>query len=106
VEGINTAAIVLAIIAVALVIDRALLAAERRGWIYWRRKKASPGTAAAAFMEIHSMVDPGRSHAADAIRAEEPEEDDEGDDVDSRGESRDPSGDVTHRGAAERRTSR
>ena len=67
------------------VLDRLLLAAERRGWVYWRKRKSSPGTTAAAMMEIHSMIEPGRAHVAEAIRAEETEQDDEGDDVDSRG---------------------
>lgn len=76
--------IVLAVAAVLFVADRLLLAAERRGWIYWRRRKASPGTGASAMLELHSIVEPGRAHVADVVRAEETETDDEGDDVDSR----------------------
>ena len=35
-------------------------------------------------MELHSMVEPGRAYTADALRAEETEEDEQGDDIDSR----------------------
>lgn len=68
------------------VLDQLLLAAERRGWIYWRKKSASPGTTASAMLEVQSMFEPGRAHVVEASRAEATEEDDEGDDIDSRGE--------------------
>jgi len=80
----KTALIVIVVVLGLVIADRLLLAAEARGWIYWRRKSASPGTTAAAMMELHSMVEPGRAHVAEAIRAEETEKDDEGDDIDSR----------------------
>jgi hypothetical protein len=76
--------IALAVAGALFAADRLLLAAERRGWIYWRRKRASPCSAASAMLEIQSIVEPGRAHVADAVRAEETERDDEGDDVDSR----------------------
>lgn len=80
------AVIIILALAVALfVLDRLLLAAERRGWIYWRKSKASPGTVSTAMMELHSMVEPGRAHVVEAMRAEDEDEDDLGDDVESRG---------------------
>ena len=71
-------AIALAAVACLLVIDRLLLAAEARGWIYWRHRKSSPGTAAGALLELHAMLQPDRRHAAEIVREESHEEDDEG----------------------------
>jgi hypothetical protein len=64
--------------AVLYVLDRLLLAAEARGWIYWRRRKASPGTRAGAVMELHALLEPDRKHTAEALREVRHEEDDEG----------------------------
>lgn len=65
-------AVALAFAALALwLADRLLLAAEARGWIYYRRRKASPGTRASAFLEMQSMLEPGRTHEVEAIRGEE-----------------------------------
>jgi len=36
------------------------------GWIYWRKRKASPGTRAAAFLEVQSLLEPGRNHVIEA----------------------------------------
>ncbi|MBK6762260.1 MAG: hypothetical protein IPG68_02800 [Micrococcales bacterium] len=50
--------VVLAI--VALVLDRLLLAAERRGWIYYRKLKPTSGSAsAAAFGPMAEIFQPG-----------------------------------------------
>jgi len=50
---------VLAIVA-ALVLDRLLLAAERRGWIYYRKLKPTSGSAsAAAFGPMAEVFQPG-----------------------------------------------
>lgn len=68
----------IAVAACLVVIDRLLLAAEARGWIYWRRRKASPGSAAGALLELHAMLEPDRRHAAEIVREEAHEEDDEG----------------------------
>jgi len=64
--------------AVLYVLDRLLLAAEARGWIYWRRRKASPGTRAGALMELHALLEPDRKHTAEVLREVSHEEDDEG----------------------------
>ena len=71
-------AIALAAVVCALVIDRLLLAAEAKGWIYWRHRKSSPGTAAGALLELQAMLQPDRRHAAEIVRAESHEEDGEG----------------------------
>jgi hypothetical protein len=73
-----TIVLVVAMLALWLA-DRLLLAAEARGWIYYRRRKASPGTRASAFLEMQSMFEPGRTHEVEAIRREESERDDSGD---------------------------
>ncbi|HEX8154661.1 MAG TPA: hypothetical protein VF698_16125 [Thermoanaerobaculia bacterium] len=63
-----------AIIAALVAIDRLALAAEERGWIYWRRRKASPGTRSAAMLEMQSLLEPGKRHVIEA-KAETREED-------------------------------
>ncbi|MCL4232899.1 MAG: hypothetical protein KJ042_00090 [Deltaproteobacteria bacterium] len=75
----RTAWIVIAVLGAAFVLDRLLLAAEARGWIYWRKKKASPGTAALAMLELESIVSPAKRHVIEQKRQEHAEEDDEGD---------------------------
>jgi len=70
--------VALAVAVGLLLIDRLLLAAEARGWIYWRRSRPSPGTRAGALLELHAMLEPDRRHTAEIVRAETQEEDDEG----------------------------
>ena len=72
-------AIAIAVAVALLVLDRLLLAAEARGWIYWRRRRASPGTRASALLELHALLEPDRHYVAEAMREESREEDDEGD---------------------------
>ncbi|HVR43355.1 MAG TPA: hypothetical protein VMS56_07905 [Thermoanaerobaculia bacterium] len=64
------------VLAGLFVLDRLALGAERRGWIYYRRRKASPGTAAGAFLEAQSLVEPAKKHVAEARRNEEVDEED------------------------------
>ena len=76
-------AMVIALAAAALfVLDRLALAAEARGWIYWRRRRANPGTRAGAMLEMQSLLEPSKRHVIQVQRAETEEEDDAGDDVD------------------------
>ena len=58
------------LVAAAFILHRVASHAEDRGWIYYRKKKASPGTASRAFLELQAMVDPASRHA---IAAEEPD---------------------------------
>lgn len=51
-----------------LALDRFLLWAEERGWIYWRRRRASPGTASQAFQEVQKLLEPGRRHVLEQQR--------------------------------------
>ncbi|KAA0254409.1 hypothetical protein FBQ97_06315 [Acidobacteria bacterium ACD] len=59
-------------------LDRLLLAAEARGWIYWRRRKASPGTLGSAVASAHALLEPDRRHLVEERRAVRVEEDEEG----------------------------
>ena len=59
-------------------LDRFLLWAEARGWIYYRKKKASPGTLGSAFLEIQGMLQEGAKHTVEERRAEAPEVDEHG----------------------------
>jgi hypothetical protein len=60
-------------------LHRAALWAEKRGWIYYMHRKASPGTAGRAFMEVQSLVEPGIRHVVESRDEALAEEDDSGD---------------------------
>jgi len=62
-----------------LVVDRFLLWMESRGWIYYRRKKASPGSLSTAFLEVHSILEPSKKVTVKEIRRIKHEETHTGD---------------------------
>lgn len=66
------------ILVALFLLDRLLLAAEARGWIYWRRRKASPGTLGNAIASAHALLEPDRRHLVEERRAVRREEEDEG----------------------------
>jgi hypothetical protein len=66
------------VLAVLFCTDRILLWMERCGWIHWRKTKASPGSAAGAFLEIHANLEPGKRHVIEQRFGERTEEDDQG----------------------------
>jgi hypothetical protein len=66
------------VVAALFILDRLLLKAEERGWIYYRKKRASPGTRASAALELQSLLEPDRKHVAESVRHEKEEEDDSG----------------------------
>jgi hypothetical protein len=68
----------LAVVIVLVVLDRFLLWCESRGWIYWRRRRASPGTAAAALLELQAMMEPGKEQVLKETRRVHEERDDAG----------------------------
>jgi hypothetical protein len=74
---------------VLVLLDRLLLWLEARGWIYYRKKKASPGSLGSAMLEIQSMLQPSGEHVVEERRAVKSEEDEAG-------ESPEPP-DLTHR---------
>ncbi|MGW3956785.1 DUF6191 domain-containing protein [Streptomyces sp. NPDC004752] len=58
--------VLVAFTAVALA-DQILLWMERRGWIYWRRRKAGIGAASTAGMmgELHDVFSPTHRHVSE-----------------------------------------
>lgn len=78
--GVLKAASAVIALALALVLlDRFLLWCESRGWIYWRRRKPSPGTAGSAFLELQAMLEPGKAHVVEEMKQVREEHDAEGD---------------------------
>ena len=68
-------AIAIALVIAALATDRLLLAAESRGWIYYRKRRASPGTSAAAALHMQALLEPDRQHGASVIESPIPDRD-------------------------------
>lgn len=56
-----------------VVFDRLALAAERRGWIYYRARKANPASLGSAMLEVQSLLEPGVREVVEA-RSEAPAE--------------------------------
>ena len=52
-------------------IDRIALWAESRGWIYWRRRKPSPGAASGMFGELVEMFEPSHRHVIEERQRQE-----------------------------------
>jgi hypothetical protein len=55
----NAVLLVVAVGVALFALDRLGLWMERRGWIYYRHRKASPRTLGSAFLELQSMLEPG-----------------------------------------------
>jgi hypothetical protein len=53
--------------------------AERRGWIYYIHRKASPGSVGSAFMEVQSLLEPGTRHVVESRLNDVADEDESGD---------------------------
>jgi hypothetical protein len=68
-------------------LDRFLLWLESRGFIYYRKSHSSPGTAASAFLEIHSLLESNRKQLVEVMRTEQNEQSQTGDPP---GEDQDP----------------
>lgn len=62
----------------AFLFDRLMLAAEARGWIYWRKKRGSHGMPASAFLEVQRIFEPSKKYVLE-VQEQEPEADEEGD---------------------------
>ncbi|HEY8376657.1 MAG TPA: hypothetical protein VIK91_09225 [Nannocystis sp.] len=60
------------------VLDRLLLAAERRGWIYYRVKKPSTTGAGNALVELQAMLNPASQHVIVAQKEQKAERTDDG----------------------------
>jgi hypothetical protein len=57
--------------------DRFFLWMEGRGWMYWRKTKASPRSVGAALMEIHACLEPGKRIVVEELKREAEDEDGE-----------------------------
>jgi len=73
-------------------LDRLALAAERRGWVYYRARKANPASLGSAMLEVQSLLEPGVREVVEA-RSEAPGE------AEAKGDP--PSGPASGRGAGE-----
>ena len=63
--GVKTVLIASAIGVALLVVDRLMLAAERHGWVYWRRTKPTSGSRSAMagmFGELNALATPAYRH--------------------------------------------
>ncbi len=59
---------ILLLIPSAFILDRALLRCERRGWIYYRKRKASGGNT--AMMNMGSFLNPGAQETVQYLESE------------------------------------
>jgi hypothetical protein len=57
----------LLLVAGLVLMDRLLLRAEARGWIFYRRRKPSPGTSAAAAFTLQAMWQPQARHVVESV---------------------------------------
>jgi hypothetical protein len=74
----KAALICLCVAAVLYTAHKFFLWLENRGWIYYQKKKAQPGTVASAWLELHQLVEPGKQHVLEIQREEYKEEEGEG----------------------------
>ncbi len=66
--------------AVALfLLDRALLRAEARGWIYYRKNKPSRSSLGNAFLEVQKLVEPSKEAMVEIMKEEKKEQAESGD---------------------------
>lgn len=54
--------VVAGLVAVGLAFDRAMLLAEARGWVYWRRNKASRAAWGSAMVELQALLEPDKEY--------------------------------------------
>ncbi|MFI6431517.1 DUF6191 domain-containing protein [Rhodococcus oryzae] len=68
----NAAVAIAALVAACLALDQVGLWAERRGWIYWRKRRppVDGGAVTGAFGEIQSLLSPSHRHVVDEQRTQ------------------------------------
>ena len=54
-------------------LDRFLLRLEEKGYLYYRRKRATRSRLGAAFLEVQAILEPDKRHAARIRREKGPE---------------------------------
>jgi hypothetical protein len=52
---------------------------EDRGWIYYRKKRGSSGTLGSAFLEVQSILEPGKRYVLEEKRKEDVDDEESGD---------------------------
>lgn len=62
---------------IAVLADRAGLYAERRGWIYWRKRKPE-GAASGVFGEFQTLLSPSYRHVAEEQQRQRASRDEQG----------------------------
>jgi hypothetical protein len=77
------ALILLATGAVLYAIHRLALWAEARGWIYYLHNKPTTSTLGNAFLEVQSLIEPGKRDLVEIRKEDAVEEDDQGEPPDS-----------------------
>ncbi|HET8993200.1 MAG TPA: DUF6191 domain-containing protein [Rhodococcus sp. (in: high G+C Gram-positive bacteria)] len=60
-----TAVGIIAVLLLVFAIDRLGLLAERRGWVYWRKRNRPAGTSAGVFGEMQSFLSPAYQHVVE-----------------------------------------
>ena len=70
---------ILAVAAGLFGLDRILLWAEARGWIYWRKVKPKHSGSGDAFLSLGQAITPSASYISEAKQATKSEERDNGD---------------------------
>lgn len=75
----TTLILIVAAVLGLLALHMLALWAERRGWIYYKHRKASPGTMSGAFLELQSLLEPGRKYVIETRTEDAAESDASGD---------------------------
>jgi len=73
----KTAVVIACTVVGVFLLDRFLLWCESRGWIYYRRKKASPGSGASPFLDMLTVYNPSQRHVLEQRIDEQEEREDE-----------------------------
>ncbi len=53
--------------------------AERRGWIYYRKRRGSSGTLGSALLEVQSLLEPSKRHVVEERRRDVVDDEESGD---------------------------
>lgn len=67
------------VVAALVALHYLALWAERRGWIYYRKRRGSSGTVGRAFMEVQSLLEPGVGHVIESMEEDVADQDEAGD---------------------------
>ncbi|MEE2057420.1 DUF6191 domain-containing protein [Rhodococcus artemisiae] len=62
---VYTAVGIVAVLLLVFAIDRLGLFAERRGWVYWRKRNRPSGASAGVFGEMQSLMSPSYRHVVE-----------------------------------------